>query len=103
MIDFGRTDPGCVTQLCFELDQTCGCREDEDGKPGATTRRHSTKQDDDDAAEACATVPVWRTALESACAQRREAGKHAIQRSRGDEKEASVREKIRPSRAPRAR
>lgn len=28
-----------------------------------------------------------------------EGGKHAIQRSRGDEKEASVREKIRPSRA----
>lgn len=46
-----------------------------------------------DAAEACATVQVWRTALESACAQHstEEGGKHAIQRSRGDEKEASVR------------
>lgn len=27
----------------------------------------------DDAAEACATVQVWRTTRESACAQRREA------------------------------
>lgn len=42
-------------------------------KPGAMRRRLSTKQVDDDAAEACATVQVWRTALESACAQRREA------------------------------